>query len=66
VGTDPLGYLAFVLHHLSRDHYDLLLPVHEQAFLFAKVRIDCPMAYILLSPRLTPSCRCRERWRSRA
>src|SRR6516162_2933320 len=35
VGTDPLGYLAFVLHHLSRHHYDVLLPVHEQAFLFA-------------------------------
>ncbi len=41
-GTDPLGYLAFVLHHLSLDHYDVLLPVHEQAFLFAKVRDRLP------------------------
>jgi hypothetical protein len=38
VGTDPLGYLAFVLRHLTREPYDVLLPVHEQAFLLAKVR----------------------------
>jgi hypothetical protein len=37
VGTDPAGYLAFVLNHLTREPYDVLLPVHEQAFLFAKV-----------------------------
>jgi hypothetical protein len=42
VRTDPLGYLAFVLHHLGREHYDILLPVHEQAFLFAKVRNRLP------------------------
>src|SRR6266700_2872206 len=38
VGTDPTGYLVFVLNHLTREPYDVLLPVHEQAFLFAKVR----------------------------
>ena len=38
VGTDPLGYFEFVLHHLTREHYDVLLPTHEQAFLFAKMR----------------------------
>ncbi len=42
VGTDPLGYLAFVLQHLSREPYDVLLPVHEQAFLFAKVQHRLP------------------------
>ena len=42
VGTDPAGYLAFVLNHLSREPYDVLLPVHEQAFLFAKVRDQLP------------------------
>ncbi len=42
VGTDPLGYLAFVLQHLTRQRYDVLLPVHEQAFLFAKVRDQLP------------------------
>jgi len=41
-GTDPLGYLAFVLHHLTRERYDVLLPVHEQAFLFAKVQNRLP------------------------
>jgi hypothetical protein len=41
-GTDPLGYLAFVLRRLSREHYDVLLPVHEQALLFAKVRDRLP------------------------
>jgi predicted ATP-grasp superfamily ATP-dependent carboligase len=38
IGADPLGYLAFVLHHLTREPYEVLLPVHEQAFLFAKVQ----------------------------
>jgi hypothetical protein len=42
VGTDPLGYLAFMLHRLTQEHYDVLLPVHEQAFLFAKVRDRLP------------------------
>jgi hypothetical protein len=27
-GTDPLGYLAFVLHRLTQERYDVLLPVH--------------------------------------
>ncbi len=37
-GVDPEGYLAFVIDLLGRRHYDVLLPVHEQAFLFARVR----------------------------
>lgn len=43
LGTDPLGYLAFVLQHLTRERYDVLLPVHKQAFLFAKVRDRLPV-----------------------
>jgi hypothetical protein len=46
VGTDPRGYLAFVLQHLTRERYDVLLPVHEQAFLFAKVRDQLPAASV--------------------
>jgi predicted ATP-grasp superfamily ATP-dependent carboligase len=42
VGTDPLGYFDFVLNHLTREHYDVLLPVHEQSFLFAKMRNRLP------------------------
>ena len=42
LGTDPIGYLTFVLQHLTRERYDVLLPVHEQAFLFAKVRDRLP------------------------
>jgi carbamoylphosphate synthase large subunit len=51
VATDPLGYLAFVLTHLTRERYDVLLPVHEQAFLFAKVRDRLPAGVgIALAP----------------
>src|SRR5215469_2172219 len=51
VGTDPLGYLAFVLEHLTQEHYDVLLPVHEQAFLFAKVRDRLPIGVgVALAP----------------
>ncbi|MGO8949344.1 MAG: hypothetical protein ACLQUY_17185 [Ktedonobacterales bacterium] len=42
MGTDPLGYLTFMLQQLTRERYDVLLPVHEQAFLFAKVRDQLP------------------------
>jgi predicted ATP-grasp superfamily ATP-dependent carboligase len=37
-GTDPHGYLQFLLQHLKRVPYDVLLPVQEQAFLFSRVR----------------------------
>ena len=41
-GHDPDAYLAFVLHLLHRGRYDVLLPVHEQVVLFAKVRDALP------------------------
>ena len=51
VGTDPLGYLAFVLDLLTRERYDVLLPVHEQAFLFAKVQDRLPKGvHVALAP----------------
>jgi hypothetical protein len=36
VGKDPAGYLEFTLKLLETGAYDVLLPVHEQAYLFAK------------------------------
>jgi hypothetical protein len=36
--TDPAGYLAVVERLLETGHFDVLLPTHEQGFLFARVR----------------------------
>ena len=36
--TDPAGFLAFVERLLSGTHFDVLLPTHEQGFLFARVQ----------------------------
>jgi len=35
---DPAGFLAFVERLLAEGHYDVLLPTHEQGFLFARVQ----------------------------
>src|ERR1700685_1169663 len=35
---DPAGFLAFVERLLSSGQFDVLLPTHEQGFLFACVR----------------------------
>ena len=35
--TDPAGFLAFVEKLLATRRYDVLLPIHEQGFLFARV-----------------------------
>jgi predicted ATP-grasp superfamily ATP-dependent carboligase len=35
---DPAGYLAFVEKLLAERQFDVLLPIHEQGFLFARVR----------------------------
>jgi hypothetical protein len=37
-GTDPVGYLRTVARLLAERHYDVLLPVNEQAYLFAWAR----------------------------
>ena len=36
--TDPAGFLAFVEQLLSGWRFDVLLPTHEQGFLFARAR----------------------------
>jgi predicted ATP-grasp superfamily ATP-dependent carboligase len=36
--TDPAGFLASVEQLLATQHFDVLLPTHEQGFLFARVR----------------------------
>jgi predicted ATP-grasp superfamily ATP-dependent carboligase len=36
--TDPAGFLAFVEQLLSAQQFDVLLPTHEQGFLFARVQ----------------------------
>ena len=38
LGADPQGYLAFILERISGGQFDVLLPIHEQGLLFAKVR----------------------------
>ncbi len=34
---DPAGYLAFIENLLRHRHFDVLLPIHEQGLLFARV-----------------------------
>jgi predicted ATP-grasp superfamily ATP-dependent carboligase len=36
--TDPAGFLAYVEQLLAKRHFDVLLPTHEQGFLFARVQ----------------------------
>jgi predicted ATP-grasp superfamily ATP-dependent carboligase len=33
---DPAGFLAFIENLLATQHFDVLLPIHEQGFLFAR------------------------------
>ena len=35
---DPAGFLSFVENLLATQHFDVLLPIHEQGFLFARAR----------------------------
>jgi len=41
-GADPDGYLAAVIETVKRDRIEALLPVHEQAYLFAAARNRLP------------------------
>lgn len=41
-GSDPDGYLAAVLDTVARRSIDVLMPVHEQAYLFAAARNRLP------------------------
>ncbi len=42
-GSDPEGYLKTVLDVIERRSIDVLMPVHEQAYLFAAARHRLPM-----------------------
>jgi predicted ATP-grasp superfamily ATP-dependent carboligase len=42
-GADPDGYLAAVLDVVTRRSIDVLMPVHEQAYLFAAARHRFPV-----------------------
>ena len=35
---DPAGYLAFIEQRLAEGKFDVLLPTHEQGFLFARAK----------------------------
>src|SRR3984893_17795027 len=41
-GADPDGYLAAVIEIVKTHHIDALMPVHEQAYLFAAGRKHLP------------------------
>jgi predicted ATP-grasp superfamily ATP-dependent carboligase len=41
-GADPDGYLAAVINIVKTDKIDALIPVHEQAYLFAAARQQLP------------------------
>ena len=41
-GADPDGYLAAVIEAVKASRIDALLPVHEQAYLFAAARNRLP------------------------
>src|SRR5258707_11199241 len=47
--ADPAGYLRFVENLLAAQHFDVLLPAHEQGFLFARVegRLKGKVAFAL-------------------
>lgn len=38
IGKEPAAYLDFIQQRLAQERYDVLLPVHEQAFLFSKMQ----------------------------
>jgi hypothetical protein len=37
LGIDPQRFLSFILDQISTRRFDVLLPIHEQGFLFARV-----------------------------
>lgn len=49
-GADPLGYLEAVNAVLAKGAFDVLLPTHEQAWLFAAVRSRLnPLAHVAVA-----------------
>ncbi len=50
LATDPKAYLAFALDLLRSGRFDLLLPIHEQGLLFAKVARGIPQDVAIALP----------------
>ena len=38
LAADPVGFLAFARDLVTRERFDVLLPIHEQGYLFAKAQ----------------------------
>jgi carbamoylphosphate synthase large subunit len=36
MGSDPVGYFEYILKLLENEKYDVLLPIHENAYLFSR------------------------------
>jgi len=53
LGDDPEGYLAFVLDLISRKRFDVLIPIHEQGYLFAKVQQELARHVAVALPSFT-------------
>jgi predicted ATP-grasp superfamily ATP-dependent carboligase len=51
LGADPRGYLAFIQERISGRQFDVLLPIHEQGLLLAKVQADIRRHVAIALPR---------------
>jgi predicted ATP-grasp superfamily ATP-dependent carboligase len=51
LGADPRGYLAFILARIAGGQFDVLLPIHEQGLLLAKVQADLRRHVAVALPR---------------
>ena len=47
---DPAGYLEFLVERLRANRYDVLIPVHDQAFLLSRFRDDLAKVTALAVP----------------
>ena len=66
IGKDPIGYLDAVVAQIAREPYDVLLPTHEQAYLFASMRARIPGEVGLAVAEASAFAGCRARSSSRA
>jgi hypothetical protein len=65
-GADPDDYLAAVIEIVKTTHIDALIPVHEQAYLFAAARKQLPAGLVSRSPISRRSNRSKARPASQA
>ena len=50
LGVDPEGYFSFVIDLLASRRFDVLVPIHEQGFLFAALRHRIPAQVAVALP----------------